>query len=74
MVCKGICEKFKAKKPAWAKSRYVAGQKQCSVCDVYMYTDKLNCLCCGMRLSQFPRNKKWKEKVKQGLGYSVKRY
>ena len=35
MVCKNICENYKAKKPVGGM-RYLAGQKRCGGCDVFL--------------------------------------
>ena len=67
MTCKGICPRYKAKKPV-GTGRYAVGQKRCQICELYMYWDGnqkdpkgLWCPCCGYRLRTKPRNLKYKE-------------
>ena len=55
MVCRGICDSYKAKKPL-LQSRYASGQKRCSVCELFVNWDGINCPCCGMILRTSPRN------------------
>ena len=62
MSCKGICIRYKAKKPNGV-SRYQVGQKRCNICDVYLEWEGLFCPCCGVKLRVAPRQKKWKQKV-----------
>ena len=54
MACKGICQKYKVKKPLM-QSRYASGQKRCTVCAIFIYWDGANCPCCGMVLRTGPR-------------------
>lgn len=54
MVCKGICIRYKAKKPLF-KSRYASGQKRCSICSIFIHWDGVNCPCCEMVLRTHPR-------------------
>ena len=63
MTCKGICIRHKAQKPING-SRYGSGQKRCQICDIFMQTEALFCLCCGYRLRTKPRSKKFKEKLR----------
>lgn len=60
MTCKGVCPKFKAKKPLM-QSRYAAGQKRCSICEIFIIWDGVNCPCCGMNLRVGPRSLKSKQ-------------
>lgn len=62
--CRGICTRFKAPKPAGG--RYSSGQKRCQICEVFMETDEIWCSCCGYRLRSKPRNKKYKERLRNG--------
>lgn len=64
MTCKGICNRIKAKKPD-SGSRYAVGQKRCQLCEVFFLVDGLFCPCCGVRLRTKPRNKKYKEKLRE---------
>ena len=78
-TCKGICKKFKVKKPTGV-SRYGSGQAKCQICDVWIdhkgchLTDGSAadigdfgwfCNCCNYRVRRNPRNKKYKEKLRQ---------
>jgi len=38
------------------QSRYAAGQKRCSICEIFIIWDGANCPCCGMNLRTNPRN------------------
>lgn len=54
--CKGICYRFKATRPTGADgARYVAGQKRCQTCDIFMNIDGLYCKCCHFKLRTKPR-------------------
>ena len=63
MVCKGICLRHKAIKPSNI-GRYIAGQKRCQVCQVFIKWGGFWCPCCGYRLRTRPRNKKYKSRLK----------
>ena len=71
MVCKGICEKYKSIKPKLNNSRYQAGQKRCTTCQIFIKWEGLWCPCCGVLLrkkSRTPRSRKRsqeKEKTKR---------
>jgi|APSaa5957512535_1039671.scaffolds.fasta_scaffold149258_1 hypothetical protein len=58
MVCKGKCEKYKAKKPQ-DSNRYKIGQKRCQICSVWVNYDGYFCPCCNSKL----RNKSRKNKI-----------
>ena len=77
-TCKGICEKFKVKKPT-GKSRYGSGQGHCQICDTWVGHNGCHmkdgssslemsvgwfCNCCNYRVRQKPRNKIYKEKLR----------
>lgn len=62
MVCKGICQRHKALKPNRG-GRYLAGQKRCQVCQIYINWNGLFCPCCGYRLRTKPRNRIFKLKL-----------
>ncbi len=77
-TCKEICKKFIVKKPT-SGSRYGAGQGRCQTCDVWIdyrgahtkdgspaVIDSLGwfCDCCNYRIRQKPRNKVYKERLK----------
>lgn len=76
--CKGICKNFKVKKTA-GRGRYGSGQGRCQMCDVWMNfrgahlkggipatIDSVGwfCNCCNYRIRQKPRNKVYKEKLR----------
>ncbi|WP_428323612.1 hypothetical protein [Nitrosopumilus sp.] len=61
MTCKGICDRYKAKKPV-GTGRYAAGQKRCQVCEIFINWNGLNCPCCNYKLRGKPRNLKYKKK------------
>jgi hypothetical protein len=59
MVCKGICQQHKALRPANGSGggrRYSAGQKRCTICELFIKWDGLWCPCCGCRLRTKPKN------------------
>ena len=57
-LCKGICKKFKAKKPSVDKSRYELGQKLCKVCAIFLNYNDTRCPCCNCKLRTIPRSPK----------------
>ena len=57
MGCTSICVKYKARKPT-NMGRYVAGQKRCQICDVFIMWDGPRCPCCNYTLRVRARNKK----------------
>ncbi len=63
MTCKGICIRHKAKKPLTG-SRYGNGQKRCQICDIFMETPAIFCICCGYKMRTMPRSKKFKAKIR----------
>lgn len=54
MGCRGICGKYKAKKP-FMTSRYASGQKRCSPCDIFINWDGNHCPCCNILLRTKPK-------------------
>ncbi|MGI0047281.1 MAG: hypothetical protein ACREBB_08845 [Nitrosotalea sp.] len=60
MRCKGICDRFAAKKP-YGGFRFLAGQRPCSVCGIFIDIS-LNplhrCPCCNNKLRLSSRNAK----------------
>ena len=62
MACKGICQRHKALKPNRG-GRYLAGQKRCQGCEIYIIWKGNFCPCCGNRLRTKPRNRKFKLKL-----------
>lgn len=63
MGCNGICDRYKASKPA-EQSRYEVGQKRCNHCNIYLNWDGLFCPCCNIKLRLASRYTKLKEKSK----------
>ena len=59
MVCRGICSLHKAMRPSTGK-RYLIGQKRCQVCQIFINWPGFFCPCCGYRLRNKPRNKKYR--------------
>ena len=77
-TCKEICKKHIVKKPT-SGSRYGSGQGRCQICDVWIdyrgahtkdgspaTKDSMGwfCNCCNYRIRQKPRNKVFKEKLR----------
>ena len=77
-TCKEICKKHIVKKPT-SGSRYGSGQGRCQICDVWIdyrgahtkdgspaTKDSMGwfCNCCNYRVRQKPRNKIYKEKLR----------
>jgi hypothetical protein len=57
--CKGICYRFAAKRP-WHGYRYAAGQRPCTVCNVFVEAkgvQTIRCPCCNNKLRISSRNK-----------------
>ena len=66
MVCKGICQRHKALKPNRG-GRYLAGQKRCQDCEIYINWNGFFCPCCGYRLRPKPRNRIFKLTLNNNL-------
>ena len=71
-TCKRICLEYTAKKPS-NMGRYDAGQKRCQICEIFI-TDEgtvdeqgLWCKCCNYRVRGKPRNRIYKEKLRNNL-------
>ena len=61
--CKGICGKYLGRYISKQK-RYGNGQWRCSICDCYLTKEGLNgvhCSCCGARVRQSPRSRRFKK-------------
>ncbi|BDQ30393.1 MULTISPECIES: hypothetical protein [Nitrosopumilus] len=58
--CKGICENLELT-PVPTSLRYRLGHKRCTMCSIFVETEKLSCPCCGVRLRTKSRNKKHSE-------------
>jgi len=55
MVCKGMCYKYKAKKPSYPHTRYEIRQKRCNECNIFMNWDGKYCPCCNVVLRTKPK-------------------
>jgi hypothetical protein len=64
MVCKGICIRHRAQRPAGSFGRYATGQKRCQICAIFIRWDGLWCPCCGCRVRTRSHNSKLKQKLK----------
>ena len=60
MSCKNICVEYKAKKPVGGM-RYLAGQKRCQHCQLFIKWDGVRCPCCSTKLRSNPRRKEMKQ-------------
>ena len=59
--CNGICNRYKATKPE-NTGRYIAGQKRCNSCAIFLNWNGMWCPCCNYKLRLGPRSSKYKEK------------
>ena len=59
MVCRGICSSHRAMRPSSGR-RYLTGQKHCQACEIFIKWQGFFCPCCGCRLRNKPRNKKYR--------------
>lgn len=66
MSCKGICDRYKAQKPTTG-GRYASGQKRCQMCEIYIKWEGLWCPCCCYKLRSKPRNRIYKEKLRESI-------
>lgn len=56
-MCRGLCERLKA--ASFTNNlRYKIGQKWCSLCALFFFTEENICPCCKTRLRSKPRSKK----------------
>ena len=67
MSCRGICNRYKAKKPTASSSRYVNGQKRCQVCEAWLDYAGSHCPCCGIMLRTKPRSREGKAIYQEGV-------
>jgi hypothetical protein len=67
-ICNNQCIKYKALKPATG-SRYGSGQVRCQICAIFMTkegaTDTHRCKCCHYRIRATPRNRIYKDKIRE---------
>lgn len=61
MSCKGICDRYKAKKPVGV-GRYASGQQRCQTCEIFLNFNSDRCPCCNTLLRGKPRQLKYKQK------------
>ena len=66
-TCKNICKNYKAKGKAPSEGRYRNGQKRCQFCEIYLIWDGLYCPCCGSRVRNTPRNRKYKQQYREAM-------
>jgi len=75
MSCKGVCDRYKAKKPVGI-GRYTSGQQRCQTCEIFLNFNGDRCPCCNTLLRGSPRQLKYKEKfhtsVKETYGERMK--
>lgn len=58
-VCNGLCIRFKTRSySSSTRYRYKLGQKFCSNCALFFYTEKFICPCCKTKLRSKSRGKK----------------
>jgi hypothetical protein len=57
MGCNGLCDQYYAKRPLNGQ-RYIAGQKCCITCQIWIKYDGHHCPCCNFRLRTKPRGRK----------------
>jgi hypothetical protein len=84
-TCGGICKKFQVTKPS-GYGRYESGQAHCQICNTWIdhngckLKDGSNavknsvgwfCKCCNVRVRQKPRNKIYKEKLRNSKNYTI---
>ena len=62
MTCKGVCDRYKAKKISGI-GRYASGQKRCQICEIFIEWSGRWCPCCKYRLRSKPRNIVYKQKL-----------
>ena len=56
--CKGICVDLDATTVS-NSLRYELGQKRCTMCSIFVETEKLRCPCCGAMLRTKSRHRKY---------------
>ena len=68
MSCKGICEKYKIKKPNFGTNgRYQLGHKRCTTCETFVSWNGKHCPCCNFTLRTKPRNTQGRHKMQERL-------
>lgn len=66
MHCRGTCHRHRATRPPGGQ-RYLAGQRRCQVCEIFIWWAGLWCPCCGYRLRAHPRNPGDKAKYREAV-------
>ncbi len=56
-VCRGLCFRFKLESVS-SNLKYKMGQKWCSLCALFFFTNEIMCPCCMTRLRSKARSKK----------------
>jgi len=65
MICKGKCVKYKVStKHNPTHDRYSRGHKRCTICEIFIKWDGVNCPCCGVRLRVTPKRREYREKLR----------
>ncbi|MGZ5484861.1 MAG: hypothetical protein ACXWFB_02980 [Nitrososphaeraceae archaeon] len=54
--------------------RYLIGQKRCQVCQIFINWEGVFCPCCGYKLRVTPRNKKFKQILRNLKKLDTKHY
>ena len=67
--CKGLCQTWELG-VIKLTGRYNRGQKRCSICDIFLKTQKIRCPCCNYVLRTRPKNKKQSFQSKNLLIFS----
>ena len=57
-MCRGLCERLRPTSPT-NNLRYKVGQKWCSLCALFFFTEENSCPCCKTRLRTSPRSKRY---------------
>lgn len=51
MSCNGVCSRYRAKRNHNIPSRYMEGQKRCTVCEIFIeWNENSHCPCCNYKL------------------------
>ncbi len=62
MACKGTCSPYVIQKPLMS-SRYAAGQKRCTICEIFINWGGNYCPCCGYHLRTKPKDTRSRHKA-----------
>ena len=61
-TCTGLCSRFKPNKLP-GNTRYKIGQKWCSLCGLFFFSEEFTCPCCKTKLRSKPKNRKYRNKL-----------